>query len=33
LALRSRDRDLFPCALLVCEAAFDPDPAVRDVAR
>jgi hypothetical protein len=32
-ALKSRDRSLFPCAWLVCEAASDPDPAVRDVAR
>jgi hypothetical protein len=33
LALKSRDCSLFPCAWLVCEAASDPDPAVRDVAR
>ncbi|MCB9876551.1 MAG: hypothetical protein H6835_03025 [Planctomycetes bacterium] len=33
LALKSRDPELWPCAWLVCEAEFDPDPAVQAVAR
>jgi hypothetical protein len=31
-ALATRDRELWPCAWLVCEAELDPAPEVRAVA-